>query len=910
MKSEVVIKQSTISTLIIGIFFFIAILLGGSTLYMSSSIKAEQTAEKRRTEFKQLGIDLAEASDYLTDEARKYAVTTDIEHLYKYWEEINDTRTRDYVISRLQELNSPDEELALLAEAKKNSDALVDTERHSMRLVLEAVGQSESSMVPEVASFKLTGEDSSLSRGEKLAKARDIMFNNKYDNSKRTIMSPIAEFQEIMNSRLEAELEAARRGTSGATAIQIVLAIVIICAIAVLIWILFAQITYPIRNYTGMLHEFSFENENFSLAPEGTQELRMLAGTFNELYASFREELVKRKMAEETMKAAKDEAELANNAKSEFLANMSHEIRTPLNTIIGYQYLLQSTVLRLKQKEYSQKIGIAAKNLLGIINEILDFSKIEAGRMTLENVDFDLHAAIGELCQMVGIEAERKGLGLGCHIGCDVPQYITGDVTRLKQVILNLLANGVKFTHTGRLDIWVNMLKEAQDKVLLCFTVADTGIGISNEQKDKLFQVFTQGDASTSRKYGGTGLGLAICKRIVRLMEGEIYVESEEGQGSVFKFTVKMKRAEGIPEAKDEDSLESVKGKFAGKRVLIVEDNVINLEMTREILEIMGFETHTASSGAEAVSMAGQGMHHAILMDIRMPGMDGYEAARRIKGMEGLRQTPIIALSADAVEGVAEKAKAAGMEGYLTKPLNPSALAFALGEIICRSGGIGEGQACVKMPGEAGCEGRIDFRDGISRLGGSREKYAEILTQFVARHSQDAQRLKAFMEKGKTADAGRLVHTLKGVAGSIGARPLMAILAELEKAIMEHEKGKAESLTNAFGLALREVCACAEEFVKNYSDMPVRREQTHDREYREVIIRLYELLKEGDPEARGFFDTHMGLLEENMEATMLGELREEIWNYGFEDAAARLGKLVKEHPSIAKALHGQLEREA
>ena len=881
---------------------------------MSSSIKAEQTAEKRRTEFKQLGIDLAEASDYLTDEARKYAVTTDIEHLYKYWEEINDTRTRDHVISRLQELNSPDEELALLAEAKKNSDALVDTERHSMRLVLEAVGQPESSMVPEVASFKLSSADSALSREEKLAKARDIMFDNNYDNFKKTIMSPIAEFQEIMNSRLESELEAARRGTSSATAIQIILAVIIICAIAVLIWILFTQITYPIRNYTGMLHKFSFENENFSLAPSGTQELRMLAGTFNELYTSFREELVKRKMAEETMKAAKDEAELANNAKSEFLANMSHEIRTPLNTIIGYQYLLRNTALQLKQKEYSQKIGMAAKNLLGIINEILDFSKIEAGRMTLENVDFDLHGAIGELCQMVGIEAERKGLELNCHIGSDVPQYINGDVTRLKQVILNLLANGVKFTHAGRLDISADMLRDIESKdvksrdvkstVLLRFQVSDTGIGISQAQKDRLFRVFTQGDASTSRKYGGTGLGLAICKRIVELMDGEIYVESEEGKGSVFEFTVKMRRAEGIPEAKDEDSLDSLKGNFTGRRILLVEDNSINLQMTKEILEIMGFETHTAPSGADAVNMAGQSFYHAILMDIRMPGMDGYEAARRIKGMEGLRQTPIIALSADAVEGVAERAKAAGMDGYLTKPLNPSALAFALGEIIPDKSSR---KACREVQEEPGADCCINFRDGIARLGGSREKYTGILRQFVVRHTGDPERLDALMALGKTGEAQRLVHTLKGVAGNIGARRLMTILAEMENSVTEN---KTQDLKNVFRLAAGEAFACAEEFVKNYEDMPVRQAQPNDREYGEVLKCLYDLLKDGDSEARGFFDRYRSLLEENMESCALGRLEEEISGYSFEEAAVCLKKLMAERPFTGKQLYGQLEKEA
>jgi signal transduction histidine kinase len=214
------------------------------------------------------------------------------------------------------------------------------------------------------------------------------------------------------------------------------------------------------------------------------------------------------------MRAAKEEAEKANNAKSEFLANMSHEIRTPLNTIIGYNYLLESTRLLPKQKEYSDKIEIAAKNLLGIISEILDFSEIEAGRMTLEAVDFDIRSVINDLFDMVKLEAQRKGIECTCHIMPDVPQYFKGDVTRLKQVILNLLSNGVKFTHKGNLHIQAGLAGRRENEICLAVRVRDTDIGISKDQMKRLFEVFAQGDASTSQKYGGTGLGLAICKII------------------------------------------------------------------------------------------------------------------------------------------------------------------------------------------------------------------------------------------------------------------------------------------------------------------------------------------------------------------------------------------------------------
>jgi len=215
---------------------------------------------------------------------------------------------------------------------------------------------------------------------------------------------------------------------------------------------------------------------------------------------------------------------------------MSHEIRTPLNTITGYAYPLENSDLKPKQKEYADNIDLAAKNLLGIINEILDFSKIEARRITLELVDFDIYGILDNLCGMVGFEARRKGLKVNLSIKPDVPRYLKGDPGRLKQVLLNLLANSIKFTHTGGIDITVELLEKNQDRVNLRFNVTDSGIGISEEQKKSLFEAFTQGDASTSRKYGGTGLGLAICKRMVELMGGYICVESDTGKGSTFKL--------------------------------------------------------------------------------------------------------------------------------------------------------------------------------------------------------------------------------------------------------------------------------------------------------------------------------------------------------------------------------------
>lgn len=886
MNSKMIIRQSTISALILGIFFLIAILLGGSILYMSRSIKAEQTAEQRRTEFKQLGMDLADASDYLTDEARKYAVTKDITHLNKYWEEINVTRTRDYVIDRLGELDSPPAEKALLAEAKKHSDDLVETERHSMRLVLEGLGEPEANMVPEVAGYHLTGDEQRLSSEEKFAKAREIMFDAKYDEDKRSIMSPIDQFQQVMNARLEAELAAAREGTGRAAFLQAILAGIIIGAVALLFRILFTQVNNPIKNYTGLLKDISFSNESFRLNPEGSHELRLLANTFNDLYVTFQDELVKRKQAEETMKAAKDEAERANNAKSEFLANMSHEIRTPLNTITGYTYLLENTALAPRQKDYIDKVDMAANNLLGIVNEILDFSKIEARRMTLEIVDFDLFKILDDLCNMVSFEANSKGVRLDKHIAPGVPRYIKGDPVRLKQVILNLLANSVKFTHQGSISVGVEPAPAEQDRLGLRFSVADTGIGISGEQKKSLFQVFSQGDASTSRKYGGTGLGLAICKRMVELMGGHIEVESEPGLGSTFTFTANFAAADKIPAEQDEREFAQLTRIYEKKKILLVEDNPINLQMTREILTRFGFEIDAAENGFLALQMAEQNSYDAVLMDIRMPEIDGYETTRRIRALKNTANLPIIALSADAVEGVAERAKSAGMNGYLTKPLNPSKMIGILQSYLqIKAAGV----EVDELP-----EACLDWKKGLARLGGDKRKYQEIIRQFLNNHANDADKLERLLAAGSFTEAKTLVHTVKGIAGNIEATALRNACVVLEKAVLEREQKQIAQAMGDFKTNMRTLNDFADAELEAVLDIKEEAEtRAEPADNRETLVELLVLLQDGNAEAKNLFQRCRNKFKRELKKNDYDLLEQNISSYNLFEAAAALKAILK-----------------
>lgn len=885
MDTKYVITQSAISALMLSVFFIITVLLGISILYMTSSIKAEQQAEQRRTDFKELGVTLATASNYLTEEARKYAITHKREHMEKYWEEIEVTKTRDKVIGRLEELNSLPEEMALLAEAKKNSDDLVKTERYSMRLVQEAEGVAPEEMLPPVALNELSPEDKKLSREQKFQKATEIMFDSQYDADKKSIIQPIARFQKIMNERLEADLANAHNGTTKATILQIILAIIIIGFIAVLLRIMFTQVTNPIKHYIETLKVFSFSKNNFSINPEGSMELCVLAEAFNELYASFQQELIKRRKAEGTMKIAKEKAEMANKAKSEFLANMSHEIRTPLNTVIGYQNLLSKTVVSATEAAYIKNIGMAAKNLLDIINEILDFSKVEAGKMILEQVPFNLYEVLRELCIMVEVETKRKGLTFHYEIKPDVPRFVEGDCLRLKQVILNLLANSVKFTHQGGVKLEVAVESITDGKARLHFCVQDTGIGISEQQKNMLFKAFTQADASTSRQYGGTGLGLAICKKIIGLMHGEIAFESIVGQGSSFGFIIEMKVAHIVPHGLEKYELDDVNIIFGGKTLLLVEDNEINLNMASEILRNMGFSVDAVTSGLMALKYVAVKQYDVILLDIRMPVMDGYETAIRIRKLSGYKEIPVIALSADVIDGVAEKAYEAGMNGYLTKPVNPPELAKILAKTLTK---------IEQKPKFAGNltpnkDSWIDVATGEKRMGGSSKKYKELLQMFVDGHAKDAVLTEEFLRTYQFDKAQMLLHTLKGVAGNIGATYLYQVAMELEREVRIQDKEALKIGFLEFREALQQSIKAALAYIRQTKESKaVEGEISLDK--KEIVCETWRLLKSGDATGKRFFAAQPEVFAEALEPEVYREFEREVKAYNFDKAAVLLKK--------------------
>ena len=386
------------------------------------------------------------------------------------------------------------------------------------------------------------------------------------------------------------------------------------------------------------------------------------------------------KHSEQMLAAARDEANAASQAKSLFLANMSHEIRTPLNAIIGLSHLCLQQSLEQKPRDYVAKVNHAARLLLGIVNDILDFSKIEAGKLHLERAPFDLAEIMANLSYLFAGSLREKALAFHIELAPDVPQHLLGDSLRLGQVLTNLVGNALKFTEQGRIGIQVRVQELLAEQVVLSFAVSDSGIGMTREQMGNLFQNFTQADASTTRKYGGTGLGLTICRELVAMMEGQIDVSSEPGQGSTFKFNACFGLA----------PVEAVPVMDGQRRILVVDDDPLNRLLLNKMLEDFGCQVSVADNGEAGVALAAQALEQhrfeLILMDWQLPGIDGFEAMRQIRALPGYADVPAIMVTAAEMAQI-QALQEHGIDHYLFKPFRRSVVLNLVRETLAGHAG-------------------------------------------------------------------------------------------------------------------------------------------------------------------------------------------------------------------------------